>query len=64
MQRIQDERILDDCPAPDTDLPPLPLLYFYDFVDGAVKKLDTVLDPDLKNEVDLLLDALCKLQHD
>ena len=28
MQRIQDEKILDDCPAPDADIPPLPLLCY------------------------------------
>jgi hypothetical protein len=62
----QVDRILDDCPAPDTDILPLPsplsysgFGYFYDFMNGAVEKLDTVLDPCLKNEVDLLLDAMC-----
>jgi len=38
--------------------------YFYDFVNGVVEKLDTVLDPDFKNEMNLLLDAMCKLQYE
>lgn len=62
---------LGDCPAPDTvtDISLLPLLYsgfgyFYDFVNGAVENLDTVPDSDPKNEVGLLLDAMCKLQYE
>ncbi|KAF8499571.1 hypothetical protein F5888DRAFT_86799 [Russula emetica] len=69
MRHVQDERILDDCPASATNIPPLPLLfsgfgYFHDFVNKAVVKPDTVLDPYLKNEVGLPLDAMCKLQYE
>ena len=66
LQESQQERILDDCPLPDTDLPPLPLLYdgFGEFHDTVENPDANLLETDLMNEVDQLADAMCKLGYE
>jgi hypothetical protein len=63
LQGNQKERILDDCPEPDADIPPLALLYagfgrFFDFVRRAANEPSTFFDSDLKDQVDKLVDVM------
>lgn len=66
LQESQQERILDDCPNPDTDIPPLPLLYwgFGEFHDAVENPTDDLVGTDLMDEVDQLADATCKLGYE
>ena len=69
LQKSEAERILDDCPAPNTVIPPLVLLYrgFGQFIDStrrAAIEPGTFSDPqisDLKEDVDKLMDAMCEV---
>jgi hypothetical protein len=45
LQESREDRILDDCPKPDSDIPPLPLLYsgfgeFHDFITNLAQNPD------------------------
>ena len=66
LQGSQQERILDDCPSLDTDIPPLPLLYqgfgeFQDIFNNPNAKLPS---PDLRDEVDKLVIAARQLGYE
>jgi hypothetical protein len=66
LQEKQQEKILDDCPKPDTDIPPLPLLYFGfgEFHDVVENPSANLLDTDLMNEVDQLANNTCYLGYE
>ena len=69
LQGDQKERILDDCPKLDTDIPPLPLLYagfgrFSDFVGHVANESSNNFDPDLKDQVDKLVDMMRGLGYE
>ena len=66
LQESRDERILDDCPKPDTDIPPLPLLYigFGEFHDAVEIPPDDLLETRLMDEVDQLVNAMCELGYE
>jgi hypothetical protein len=66
LQESKRERILDDCPQPDTDIPPLPLLYFGfgEFHDAVENPSADLLDADMMNEVDQLANAMCQLGYE
>lgn len=66
LQGSQQERILDDCPHPDTDIPPLPLLYsgFGEFCDGVENPGPDLLESGLMNEVDELAKTMCNLGYE
>ena len=66
LQGSQQERILDDCPSLDTDIPPLPLLYrgfgeFQDIVNNPNAELPR---SDLIDEVDKLVNAARHLGYE
>ena len=65
LQESQQERILDDCPKHDTDIPPLPLLYFGfgEFHDAVENPGVGLLETDLMDEVDQLVNAMCDLGY-
>jgi len=60
------ERILDDCPRPDRDIPALPLLCagFGEFHDAVKNSDDDLFETELMNEVDQLADAMCNLDYE
>jgi len=66
LQGSRDERILDDCPELDLDIPPLPLLYsgfgeFQDFIENSANyRNEIIVSPtrNLKREVDELFHAI------
>lgn len=71
LQEVQEDRIFDDCPHQDKDIPPLPLLYsgfgeFHDFIINSAKNDDVFASPrmDLETEVDKLVDAMCLLGYE
>jgi hypothetical protein len=66
LQESQDERILDDCPKPDIDIPPLPLLYlgFGEFRDAFDNPSTNLPETRLMNEVDQLVDTTCNLGYE
>jgi hypothetical protein len=66
LQESPQDRILDDCPEPDSDLPPLPLLYsgfgeFYDFISNSAEYPDA---SSKEEEVDELVNAMCYLGYE
>lgn len=66
MQESPQERILDDCPKRDSDLPPLPLLYsgfgeFHDFISNSAEYPDAF---PKEAGVDGLVDAMCYLGYE
>jgi hypothetical protein len=66
LQESRQDRILDDCPEPDSDLPPLPLLYsgfgeFHDFINNSAKYPDAF---SKEVEVDELVDTMCYLGYE
>jgi hypothetical protein len=68
LQESQEDRILDDCPKPDSDIPPLPLLYsgfgeFHDFITNSAEN-PYAFSTDLETEVDELVDAMCCLGYE
>jgi hypothetical protein len=66
LQESSQDRILDDCPGPDSDLPPLPLLYsgfgeFHDFISNSAEYPDAF---SKEAEIDELVDAMCYLGYE
>jgi hypothetical protein len=66
LQKSQEERLLDDCPTSDTDIPPLPLLYsgFGVFHDMVKNPSTESLESDLKDRVDHLANDMCALGYE
>jgi hypothetical protein len=66
LQKSQEERLLDDCPTFDTDIPPLPLLYsgFGVFHDMVKTPSTESLESDLKDRVDHLANDMCALGYE
>lgn len=69
MQKDSKERILDDHPEPDVDIPPLPLLYrgfghFLDSTSLAAIRSGTSSPPDIKDDVDRLVTRLRKIEDE
>ena len=64
LQNDRDEKILDDCPEVDLDIPPFPLLYqgFGYFLDST--RSNYFSDQAFKTEVDMLVKEVCRIEDE
>ncbi len=62
LQKDEKQKILDNCPAPDEDVPPSSLLYsgFGRFVDNLSGVADRSSNSNYKNHVDEIMGIMCR----
>lgn len=69
LQKDQEEKILDNLPEPDLDIPPLPLLYrgfghFLDSTSVAAIRSGTFSYPEIDDDVDKLVKEVCRIEDE